>query len=98
MKALLAEILDIGARVSLTRLEQIVRFGDVLESSIQAGAHTAIATFTLLPEAIGGADAMRVAQFASIDRRYDVALRNDDALSGHRGRLVCRRACLHDFL
>ena len=80
MKALLAEILDVGAGVSLTRLEQIVRFGDVLESSIQAGAHTAIAAFTLT---VRGADAMRAAQFASIDRRYDVALRNDDALSSH---------------
>ena len=95
MKALLAEILDVGAGVSLTRLEQIVRFGDVLESSIQAGAHTAIAAFTLT---VRGTNAMRAAQFASIDRRYDVALWNDDALSGHRGRLICRGACLHDFL
>ena len=50
------------------------------------------------PKAVGSADPVGVAQFATVDGCYDVSLGYHDSLPGHRGRLIGCGASLHDFL
>ena len=71
-------------------LEQVVRFRDVLEGGVKTTTFFRAAT-------VGGADPVGVDELIT-HRRDDVSLRDHDTRTGHRRRLVRRRARLHYLL